>query len=143
MTEESITIQVTDQTAKDLEDVIREMGYEREEGLRTILGAGLMAIRHEQASPDAATKNKSWLRWLEVEKDLAVTRYRLFREMEANRRWELSTGAVQTQNVGYEQLIKNQNQEIDSLREKLKQAELERSKLQDELNQNRFETRLR
>jgi hypothetical protein len=122
MTEESITIQVADQTAKDLEDLIREIGYERQEGLRTILGAGMMAIRHEKENPDAQTKNKSWARWLEVEKDLAVLRFRLFREMEANRRWELSTGAVETQNVAYEK-IENLNKEVDILRERLKEKE--------------------
>ncbi len=123
MPEKTITIQISEETDRDLENLINEIGYEYEEGLRMLLGAGIMAVRHEKESPDSEAKNKSWRRWLEVEKDLAVTRYRLFREMEANRRWELSTGAVKTQNISYEKLIENLNKEIDILRARLKEKE--------------------
>jgi hypothetical protein len=123
MPEKTITIQVSEETSRDLENLTQEMGWEPEDGLRMVLGAGLMAVRHEQESPSSEAKNKSWLRWLEVEQDLAVTRYRLFREMEANRRWELSTGAVKTQNIAHEKLIENLNKEIDILRVRLKEKE--------------------
>jgi hypothetical protein len=110
---------VAEETSKSIDALIAELGYEREEGLRMILGAGLMALRNANLEPDPDVPKRGRARWLEVERDLAVTHFRLYKALEANRNWELSTGAVLTSNEGLETLVDSLNKEVDDLKKKL------------------------
>lgn len=112
---------VAEETAKAIDALIAELGYEREEGLRMILGAGLMALRNADLEPDPEVPKRGRARWLEVERDLAVTHFRLYKALESNRNWELSTGAVLTTNKGLETLVDRLNNEVDELKRKLQE----------------------
>ena len=110
---------VAEETAQAIDALIAELGYEREEGLRMILGAGLMALRNANLEPETEVPKRGRARWMEVERDLAVTHFRLYKAMESNRNWELSTGAVLTRNKGLEQLVDRLNKEVDDLKREL------------------------
>ena len=123
-----LEITVTPETARDIDKLLSEQGWDSTEGLRILLGMGLGAVRGEQArSKDESAKKRMVARLMEVEGSLAVLRSRMFEMEKANQSWELSTGAIRTQNIGFQGLINRQKEEI---------AELKKVNLsqQDEIN---------
>ncbi|MCX8025618.1 MAG: hypothetical protein N3A60_10480 [Thermanaerothrix sp.] len=132
---ERLEVWVTHQMAEDLRALLQEEGWTQDEGLRLILGAGMGAVRAAQAEADLEdealpeandappTFEAMRQRLIHVEASLAVLRFRLFETQEANRAWNLSTGAIQAENVGLNALVKRQKEEIEALKACL--AELE------------------
>ena len=118
MTPTKLEIFVDPQTAKDIEDLISERGWEQKNGRLLLIGAGLMAAKLqplEDDESDTKLPDKARTRWLKVEASLAVARFRLFEAEQANRNWEMSVGAIRSQNVGYEVLLKQKEKKIEEL----------------------------
>jgi chromosome segregation ATPase len=132
---EKLEVWVTREMAEDLRALLQEEGWTQDEGLRLILGAGMGAVRAAQAEADLEnealpeandappTFEAMRRRLIHVEASLAVLRFRLFEAQEANRAWNLSTGAIQAENVGLNALVKRQKEDIEALKARL--AELE------------------
>src|SRR3972149_9661782 len=105
MVKEAINLEifVTPETAGDIESLITEKQWEKQEGLRILLGAGLAAIRtrlFDQDEIEDGFDSKLKSRLMEVEQSLAVLRFQLFEALERNRSWELSSGAIQKAKIG-------------------------------------------
>ena len=134
MVKEAINLEifVTPETAGDIESLITEKQWEKQEGLRILLGAGLAAIRtrlFDQDEIEDGFDSKLKSRLMEVEQSLAVLRFQLFEALERNRSWELSSGAIQKAKIGYESIMKSQRQVIEDLRKTVKKMDLEISRL--------------
>jgi len=102
-----LEIEVTAETFHDLGVLIAEEGWEYDEGLRLVLGAGLGTVRAQrgrqsmQGGEDIdTTLDRLMSRLKEVESSLAVTRFRLYEYQQTNQGWELSTGAFRSENLG-------------------------------------------
>lgn len=123
MVNESVKLEilVASETAKDVEDLIKEKGWEREDGLRLLVGAGLMAVRLHpfEDNEDQTLPTEARTRWLKVEGNLAVVGFRLFEALEANRAWELSTGSIRKQNAWLENVLKQKQGEIEEFKKAL------------------------
>jgi hypothetical protein len=138
-----IQIDLTADTARDLEIVIAENGWESEEGLRMILGAGMAAVRAARAQQALTEKGEAAeqihrlrKRLVETESSLAVTRFQLYEALKTIQNWELSSGATTTQNIGFLGVIQRQKEELDSLNKQLRvqQEELVRLRMQTQKN---------
>lgn len=118
----NVEVQLTADQARDLEATIEILvarrDCNRDEALRMVIGAGLAAIHtslyDETSSEDDLARLKR--RLLEVEQSLAVTRFRLFEAQEAARAWDLSTGAIFTENRALKGLVDRLREEIAELR---------------------------
>ena len=126
-----LEIEIAPETASDLEALIDEQGWDQQEALRSLVGAGLMAIRLEVFDENTGKMltAKARARWLEVERDLAVLRFRMFELEQANSRWEMSTGAIKTQNLAFEQMIRAKDQELAELKIQIKEKDREIERL--------------
>jgi len=127
-----LEIEIAPDTARDLQTFFDEQDWDRQEALRSLVGAGLMAMRLKtfDENPEKVLSTQARARWLEVEQDLAVLRFRMFELEQANSRWEMSTGAIKTQNIAFEQMIRAKDQELAELRRIIeeKDKEIERLK---------------
>jgi hypothetical protein len=95
--------------------------WEKEEGFRLLFGAGLSFYKSkldEQASEkDNADGNRKMKnRLMDAESQLSALRFRLYEMTESNRNWNLSTGAIQNENMALKQLVKNLREEIKELK---------------------------
>ena len=127
-----LEIEIAPETASDLQALFDEQGWDWQEALRNLVGSGLMALRLKtfDENPDKVLSAQARARWLEVEQDLAVLRFRTFELEQANSRWEMSTGAVKAQNIGYEELLRAKDRELAELKKIIeeKDREIERWK---------------
>lgn len=123
--EERVTFEITveAETAREIERVIAENGWEQAEGLRLILGSGLGYITGEKTlqAVAAGTMTAQDLetivsRMIETESRLAVLRFRAFELERDNQAWELSTGAIQNDRVGLRELAWRLREEIAALK---------------------------
>ncbi len=117
-----LEIEIAPDTARDLQTLFDEQGWDRQEALRSLVGAGLMAMRLKtfDENPDKVLSAQARARWLEVERDLAVLRFRLFELEQTNSRWEMSTGAIKAQNIAYEELLRAKDRELAELKKSLR-----------------------
>jgi len=120
---QKIEVEVTAETAHDIENLVQEMGWDYAEGIRILLGSGLGAIRaqaaleaHQCQDPDAEPIERMGRRLMEVESSLAVLRFRLFETNRDNEAWNLSTGAIRNENIGLKNLVERQREEINALK---------------------------
>ncbi len=122
---ERVTFEITveSETAREIERVIAENGWERAEGLRLLLGSGLGYVRGEkilQAVESGAMTAQDLQtvvsRMMETESRLAVLRFRAFELEQANQNWELSTGAIQNERIGLRGVVKRLREEIAALK---------------------------
>jgi hypothetical protein len=118
----TIEIQLTQQTLEDILALIHSEGWEEQEGLRIILGAGLGYLRvktlPENEKENGLPKNQQQLvsRLVEAESLLAAMRFRMFELQNANKNWELSNGAVFKENIGLKNLASRHIAEIRVLK---------------------------
>jgi len=133
---ESVTleIQVTTETAQKIQTFIQEQGWEMQEGYRYMLGAGLGFLRGEVCLQDNTkseieeTERKRFTSMIcEAESHMAAIRYRLFEFQQANQAWELSTGAVYTDNRALRNLVCRQKEEISGTKKRIAGLEKLRS----------------
>jgi hypothetical protein len=112
-----LEINVMAETAQDIDDLFREQGWDTTEGLQILLGMGLGAVRGEQVHSKGEEAKERMAAWLiEVEGSLAVLRSRMYEMEKANQSWELSTGAIRKQNIGFIGLINRVKEEINELK---------------------------
>jgi hypothetical protein len=112
-----LEVNVTAETAQDIEQLFHEQEWESTEGLQILLGMGLGAMRGEDAhSNGEEAKERMAARLMEVEGSLAVLRSHMYEMDKANQSWELSTGAIHKQNAGFIGLINRLKEEIDELK---------------------------
>ena len=130
MQSELVTFEITveSETAREIEHVMAENGWEQAEGLRLILGSGLGYIKGEKTLEAAAAGTmtaedlqKLVSRMMETESRLAVLRFRAFEMEKANQAWELSTGAIQNERMGLRGVVHRLREENAALK-----AEIER-----------------
>src|SRR3970282_963413 len=101
-----LEIEIAPETASDLQALFDEQGWDWQEALRNLIGPGWLVLRLTpfDENPEKVLSAQARARWLEVEQDLAVLRFRTFELEQANSRWEMSTGAVKAQNIGFTKL---------------------------------------
>jgi len=122
---EPVTLEITvaSATAHEIERVIAENSWERDEGLRLILGSGLGYVKGEKTlkAVEAGTMTAQDLhklvsRMMETESRMAVLRFRAFELERANQNWELSTGAIQNERMGLHGVVHRLREEIAALK---------------------------
>ena len=130
---ELVTLEITvaSATAREIERVMVENGWERAEGLRLILGSGLGYLQGEKTlkaieagAMTAQDLHKLVSRMMDTESRLAVLRFRAFELQRANQNWELSTGAIQNERMGLRGVVHRLREEIAAL--KAENAQLRR-----------------
>jgi hypothetical protein len=141
-----VTIEVTvaSDTADEIERLIAQRGWERDEGLRLILAGGFgycTGVNTVQAIA-AGTMSAEDLqglvsRSMEMESRFAALRFRAFQLEVANRNWELSTGAIQAENDGLRFMVRQLRDEIAALETQIKQQERKTATLQTEVERQR------
>ena len=122
-----IEIEVSPETAGDIEAWISQQGLERGEALRLLLGSGLGYQKVVTDSPpppeeDSGTEaelKRLLARLIDSESRLAATRWRMFELQGANQAWELSTGAIRAENVGMRAVAERLRAEVADLRAQL------------------------
>jgi len=123
--DEWVTFEITvaSETAREIERVIAENGWEHSEGLRLLLGSGLGYVKGEKilhavesGAMTAQDLQTVVSRMMETESRLAVLRFRAFELERANRDWELSTGAVQNERMGLRGVVQRLREEIAALK---------------------------
>ncbi len=139
-----LEIEVTSETARDLGMLILEKGWEYEDGLRMILGAGLGCLRMESAIQGKAlgqsedeTLKPIRQRLIGTEARLAAIRYQLYVAQQKNEAWELSTGAIEKKSYNVEIVAQRQRQEIAALKERVRQQQEEIDRLRTQLESAR------
>jgi hypothetical protein len=143
-----LEVEVTAETSHDLDVLIAEEGWERDDGLRIILGAGLGAVRSQRfeqarlsgvgAHPGQNIDNENrrfQVRLLKVEQSLAVLRFKLFEAQQANTSWELSTGAIRNENLGLRGTLERQRNELSALNDRVRALENENAALKSLLGE--------
>lgn len=95
--------------------------WEKEEGFRLLFGAGLSFYKskldEQESEKDNADGNRKMKnRLMDAESQLSALRFRLYEMTESNRNWNLSTGAIQNENMALKQLVKNLREEIKELK---------------------------
>ncbi len=135
-----LEIPVTTETAQDIHNYIHERGWEIEEGYRLLLGSGLGWLRSEgywlkTQQEDEPQSNKKQLisRLMEDESILSAIRFRMYELQTTNKNWELSTGAILTENNGFKNLLEQQKKEISELHLKVKEQQIEIERLHKQL----------
>ena len=130
---EVVTFEITvaSATAREVERVIAENGWERTEGLCLILGSGLGYLQGEKTlkaiesgAMTAQDLHKLVPRMMETKSRLAVLRFRAFELERSNQNWELSTGAIQNERMGLRGVVHRLREEIAAL--KAENAQLRR-----------------
>ncbi|MCL4561176.1 MAG: hypothetical protein M1281_11235 [Chloroflexi bacterium] len=136
-----LEVHVTEDVANDLYQFISRQGWEYEEGLRLLLGAGMGYLRSSkilsETDPESKEKEIHQLiaRLVETESRLAATRFRMSELQQANESWELSTGAVNTERVGLSNVVKRQREEIDQLHAEVDRLKQENAQLMNRVDQ--------
>lgn len=127
----SVEIKITQETFDHLTAYIQHKGYEIDEGLRIILGAGLgYLLAHsldegnETNSSEDNNKERLIQRLIRTEARLASIRYKMFELQQANQNWTLSSGAIYTENAGLRALAKRRTQEVTDLQQKTKEKDI-------------------
>lgn len=133
-----LEIEVTPETAKDVEDLLLEGGWQKEECLPIVLGIGMGAVRVQWMTDTVMDDESEPLermkaRLASVEGSLATLRFRMFEMEQTNQAWDLSTGAIRNQNVGFKAIINRQQKELDELKTLLKTKRWENEHSQEEL----------
>jgi hypothetical protein len=113
-------------SAREIDQLITQRGWNREEGLRIILGAGAGFLRGEKVLQVAAIGQRTeeelerlLKRLIETESSLASARFRMQELEQANRAWELSTGAIRNENLALKGVLERQKTELQELRKQL------------------------
>jgi hypothetical protein len=131
-----LEIEVTKQTVQDLKNMISEHLWDFNAGLRLILGAGLGALMAQRVK-DAQTDQEKTLKLTrlltESEGRLVGSRYELSEIKNILKRWELSDGGTRELVVSAQQVIQRQHQELDELKSRLKEKEIELEHLRAQL----------
>ena len=117
-------------TAREIEAMVEDRGWELAEGLRLLLGSGLSYAKGErvlQAVESGAMSEDELQRTLtsmmDTETRLAVLRFRTFEAQQANQAWELSIGAIQNENQAMRavvQRLRNENAALQAENERLR-----------------------
>ena len=137
-----LEIEVTADTSHDLGVLFAEEGWENAEGLRLVIGAGLGTVRARRAMQSMqagenldATLDRLMSRLMEVESSLAVTRFRLYEYQQANQGWELSTGAIRRENLGFQGVLERKRNELSALNDRVRALENENTALKSLLGE--------
>lgn len=118
-----VEIAVVAETARELERVLAERGWERDEGLRRVLAAGLDYILERVSLPSAATDCPSAAelhtqleRMIGSGARLAALLYRMHQWEQACQAHEVTHGAMVKEASAYEQRVWEQIREAEALR---------------------------
>ncbi len=119
-----IRLNITDETYEELLALIRSRGWEEEDGLRILLGAGLGALRaaeFEAEEENGLPKNMAELaaRLSRTESQLAYLRFRVMELEEDNRNWQLASGPIAQENEGLKAVARLRLEEIDRLKQEI------------------------
>ena len=139
--EETLKVKVTSETLSDLLSLIKEKGWEVEEGFRIILGAGYGYLFAKPILNDGNQagfpQNTEQLveRLVKAEARLGSMRYRAYEIQQANSSWELSAGAVHKENTGLRNIAKRRLEEVDDLRIKVIKLTEENADLRKKVNE--------
>jgi len=136
----ALQVHVTAETARDLQRLIAEKGWELEEGLRIILGTGMGYLRGERVLQAVAIGDKTeeemrqlMTRLIGTESRLASALFRMQDLEQSNQNWDLSSGAIQTENVALKGVVDRQKKEIRELTAKIEELEQEIQQLRSHL----------
>ena len=119
---EILKIQLTPETLCDFLSLIKEKGWEQDEGFQDYPEAGYgYLLGNPNINDDKQTglpKNSEQLieRLVKAEARLGSMRYRAYEIQQANSSWEFSAGAMHKENTGLRNIAKYRLEEVDELR---------------------------
>ncbi len=118
---QTFEIQLDEHTFRQLETYKSRKNISTNEALIYLITRGLMAINAEAAVeiPDHEQADYQKL-YMQNEAELGVLRYKMFTQLESNRNWSLSTGAIENENTAMKGVIKRLREEIEALKKELK-----------------------
>jgi len=141
----SLTFEVSSETADQMSQLVSEHIWERSEGLRIILGAGIGALITQSVLKERENAEDRIIglsRELVLsEGRLAATGYKLAEIRELIHQWEISSGALQEMGARLEKVVFRQNEEIKELKTKIKAQEKEIGRLRAKLANDTTESR--
>lgn len=136
-TENRVEIVIDSEMAEQLDELFEEHLWERANGLRMLLGAGIaaMLLRREKLAGDDKEREIISLKRLLTESEgrLASVRFGLHEAQENIKHWELASGTLQSMSMALEKVIRNQADKISELKVQLKSQEQEIERLQTQL----------
>lgn len=139
-TTDTLEIVVPSEMAKELRELVNAYLWEPDEGLRTILGAGMAALEAQRLlQEDSGSSEEVKLRHLtrqlvRSEGRLAATRYRLFEAEEEIKRVVFSNAGLRELGMGMDKAITRQIAEIEKLKQELKEKHEEIEALNSQLS---------
>jgi len=131
----TITLALPTATVQKIEAINQEKGWEFDQGMRRILGAGLGFLEMgelENAGADPDPHGGLVRRVIESESIIASLQFKLFESETANTNWELSSGAIATENHGLRETAFKQLERIDELTRTINQLRKENLELTKE-----------
>lgn len=133
---ENVQLQITQDTIQRIQSINQQNNWEFEQGIRRILGAGLGYLEmHSFIEEDPSPDEKAALirRVIEGESIIASLQYKLFEIESVNKNWKLSSGAIQTENIGLRKAAFNHLKNIDSLTLGMAQLKKENDELKKQI----------
>ena len=141
----SLTFEVSSETADQLSQLVSEHIWERSEGLRIILGAGIGALITQRVLKERKNVEDRIIglshELVLSEGRLAATNYKLAEIRELIHRWEISSGALQEMGARLEKIVFRQNEEIKELKAILIVQEEENGRVRAKLAEDTTESR--
>jgi hypothetical protein len=133
-----LEIEISKETAEQIKEIIENYLWEKDEGLRRILGAGigfLLAQKINLEKTDEKEKIRTLTRELTLsEGRLAGTRYRMAEMTFTIHRWELASGSLQSLGAATDKIVVRQNNELAEMRETIVRLNQENQDLQNALS---------
>ena len=136
-----LAVELSSETGKQIQELAKLFLWEENEALIKIIGAGIDYLLSQNIidqKTDTEDKIISLTRELvKSEGRAAGAKYRLAEVKELIRRWELSSGSLQSLGSATEKIIIRQNNEHADLRKTITALEKENTKLRVELSKQR------
>ncbi|BCY17254.1 hypothetical protein hrd7_11030 [Leptolinea sp. HRD-7] len=104
---QKIEINISDDTREKIVLLMNERGWDWEEGLRLILGAGLgFYLAQNPINGEGENSHTNLIRqYMSAESELASLRFKVYELSESNRNWNLTQGAIEKENIALKNLV--------------------------------------
>ncbi|NMB58543.1 MAG: hypothetical protein GYA12_05190 [Chloroflexi bacterium] len=104
---QKIEINISDDTREKIVLLMNERGWDWEEGLRLILGAGLgFYLAQNPINGEGENSHTKLIRqYMSAESELASLRFKVYELSESNRNWNLTQGAIEKENIALKNLV--------------------------------------
>ncbi len=111
---EKIEFEVRTELFQQLQQLMLDKGWEWEEGLRLLVGAGYSFFSNSlenSDNPGSEDLSRLTRRLMTAESELASLRFKIYELSESNRNWALCQGAIENENKALKKLIERYQQD--------------------------------